>query len=503
MKVQETDRSVEQKHGRQYRQMINLTIFSSIVFDPFEFYSVVSRRFHLVSLALLIIFCAGNIVRGQDGSDEPPDPVAVFNQGQDAHEKGDLRTAIELYTKALKLTPDFPEAELQLGNALQAEGKIDEAETAFRKATELRPDWPLAITSLGSLLVAKGAFAEARPLLEKAINADDQNASALSAMTDLLLQTNAKAGELHDILTRVSLLTAKANPTAAIWAARGMLEAASGDVASAKRSIAQALTLDPRNKAALFQKASISLKENDAAGAEETALALEKLTGNSERAVVLHAEALFEGGKTAEAITMINSIPNPGKATIEVRSAMTASGSEDPAELEGRLASDPKSSPLLERLCGLYRVSDPNKALDYCRRAADADPKNIKPAIGFGAALVQAKRYDDAIVVFRKLVAIAPDNATIHGNLATALFQSKRYQEAEAEYQWLTAKQPDLAIAYFFLAICHDQLREYLDAMANYQQFLRLADPEKQKLEIDKVNLRVPSLQQQIKKGAK
>jgi hypothetical protein len=35
--------------------------------------------------------------------------------------------------------------------------------------------------------------------------------------------------------------------------------------------------------------------------------------------------------------------------------------------------------------------------------------------------------------------------------------------------------------------------------MANYQQFLRLADPIDAKLDIDKVNLRLPALQKLIK----
>ncbi len=64
---------------------------------------------------------------------------------------------------------------------------------------------------------------------------------------------------------------------------------------------------------------------------------------------------------------------------------------------------------------------------------------------------------------------------------------------------WLTAKQPNLAGAYYFLAITHDQLGEYLDAAANYNQFLKLADPEQSKLEIEKVNLRMPVLLRQIK----
>jgi len=64
---------------------------------------------------------------------------------------------------------------------------------------------------------------------------------------------------------------------------------------------------------------------------------------------------------------------------------------------------------------------------------------------------------------------------------------------------------PDLAVTYYFLGIIYDQSKEYMDALANYQQFLKLADSEKNKLEIEKVNLRLPALQKQIKekKGKK
>ena len=67
------------------------------------------------------------------------------------------------------------------------------------------------------------------------------------------------------------------------------------------------------------------------------------------------------------------------------------------------------------------------------------------------------------------------------------------------EYQWITEKQPTTPIAFYFLAITHDYLAEYLDAMANYQQFLRIADADRNKLEIEKVNLRLPALHKQIK----
>ena len=50
--------------------------------------------------------------------------------------------------------------------------------------------------------------------------------------------------------------------------------------------------------------------------------------------------------------------------------------------------------------------------------------------------------------------------------------------------------------------IVHDQLGEYLDALANYQQFLRIADAVKDKVDIERVNLRMPAVQR-LAKGRK
>ena len=483
-------------------QMIRYFSLQQQMFIYFFGWFGFARQSVLVFLLLAVVL-GHKAVKAQDQNNESDDPVAIFNQGQDAHEKGDLTTAIGLYKKALKISPEFPEAELQLGNAFQALGQIDDAEAAFRRAVELRPDWPLAITNLGSLLVSKAGFAEAEPLLAKAISLDAQNFDALSAMTEVLVRTNAKPEKMQSLLEKIKVQTGKAKPTASLWTARGSLESAMGDSVAAGKSFVEALTIDPRNRPALFAKAEVALKENDLAGAEETAKTLEKLTGNSEASVILHARALIKAGRIEEATKLLDSIPNPTKETVELRTAITASTSENVADLENKLLGDPKNAVVLSRLCSLYRVSDPNKALEYCKRAANASPKDIGPAIGYGAALVQAKRNDEAIALFRKILEVAPDNATVHSNLATALFESKRYADAKAEYRWLTEKQPNLAVAYFFLAICHDQLREYPDAMANYQQFLKLADPAKQHLEIDKVNLRIPTLDKQLKKGSK
>lgn len=466
-------------------------------------YSRQSIRFFAAVLFVLLSFSASAVA--QKDADEQESPVVIFNQGQEAHEKGDLQAAINLYEKALKIVPEFPEAEYQKGIALLALSKTDEAEKSFRRAVELRADWTLPMASLGLLLARKNQFPEAEKILLKAIALDDQNFPALAALTELRIASKAKPETLREFLEKIKILSLKANPTASVWASRGILENYLGDKAAAKTSLNRALEIDPRHQSALTERAEIALTEGDAARALEIVKILLANSVNSPTVKVLQARIYAETGKSDEALKILDSIQSSSPEVSALRGVILANTSTNADDLEKQLAKDAKNAFVLGRLCTVLRTGNPLKAIDYCRRASEAQPENVNHAIGFGAALVQAKRYEEAVNLFRRLAEFAPDNFTVRANYATALFQLKRFPAAKTEYLWLTEKQPNLAIAFYFLGITHDQLGEYLDAMANYQQFLRLADQNQNKLEIEKVNLRLPILQKQIKdkKGKK
>lgn len=469
---------------------------------PAIFHRQKNRTFILFwSLLLIVNIHAFCFAQDQADDENAGEAIALFNKGQDAHERGELVAAIEFYDKALKIIPEFPEAELQRGNAFLSLGQIDNAEKAFRHAVEFRADWTLALASLGGVLVQKGRFAEAEPILTKAIGLDELNFPAYASMTELRLRTNAKRDVLIELLNTINGFTMKAKPTASMWAARAALENATGDRDSAKISTAKALGLDPKNVSALAEAANIAMAESDAAKAGEYVRRLGAVLPNAQSVKVLRARVKLASGDLDEAVKTLDSIINPGAEATELRKTIEASRSADTNELEKQLASDEKNPILLARLCSLLRAKDAMKAIEFCRRGIEGEPENLNNRIGFGAALVQAKRYDEAVASLRILSAKTPDNTTVRANLATALFQLKRFAEAKTEYRWIVDKQPGLAPAYYFLAITHDQLGEYLDAMANYQQFLKLADPAASKLEIEKVNLRLPGLNKLIKDG--
>src|SRR5688572_19667155 len=118
----------------------NVKISTSVLFRcRSEFlmgFSVSRQRIFVLIFTMLFGISTALTCAAQEPT-EPDDAIAVFNQGQDAHAKGDLKTAIALYQKALKIIPEFPEAEYQLGTAYLALNQTENAETAFRRAVEL------------------------------------------------------------------------------------------------------------------------------------------------------------------------------------------------------------------------------------------------------------------------------------------------------------------------------------------------------------------------------
>ncbi len=473
----------------------NLLKAKTVSFTMTSFF-IYRQSLILLALSVSIIVSFTTLAFSQAGNVDP-DPVQLFNQGQDAHEKGDLKTALKLYDKALKLAPEFPEAEFQKGVVLQILGRDSEAEQSFRRALSLRENWVLPMAGLGEMLVRAGKFSEAETILSKALELDEANLPAYVSLANLRLKAQASPEVLKNLLTK---LTALPNPDASIWTARGALEIALGDRVAAKTSFARALTLESKNLLALSESTEILLAEKNYPLALAQAQTIVNYYPNSLSAKLLLARSYAESENIADALKIIDSLADQNKEVLKLRNTIIAKSSTDIGTLEKQLQGDAKNSVLLGRLCLLTRTN-PAQALDYCRRASEVEPNKVSHAIGFGAALVQARQFENAVHWLRKVLPSEPENFAIHANLATALFELKRYQEAKSEFQWLSQQKPDLSIAYYFLAIAHDNLAEYSDALTNYKKFLQLADSKQNQLEIDKVNLRLPSLEKQIKNG--
>lgn len=255
-------------------------------------------------------------------------------------------------------------------------------------------------------------------------------------------------------LTILRRATALPSATEAAWLALASAEQDAGNNSEALSALTRAVELNPRNVSAKLRRADLLLEAGDAAGAIEAMRHIER-------------EAKFDA---------------------------RAADAPDASDLRAQLAS------LYSRLGNALRIKDPGQSLAYFRRAVELVPQNADHATGYAAALVQGRRFAEAVGILRRVIAAAPENYPAHANLAAALDELKSYDEALVEYRWLRERKPDLVVTDFFIARALDLLGRYKEALAAYESFVSRADPARHSLEIEKVNLRLPGLRRQAQR---
>jgi tetratricopeptide (TPR) repeat protein len=465
-----------------------------------------AKAFLALVALLLVAFCSQPVFAQDDPANGEPDPVKIFERGQDAHAKNDYKKAIELYDAAIKIKPEFPEAEFQRAMALLATKQTTEAIEGFNRAVALRPDWAIAYSKFGrALAIAGGDDVNAERILRRAIELDSKDVHSLESLAEL----RAKHRDFNEALKLMQAATSLSGADNLTWRRRASIESSSGDKAAALASLNRALLLNPGEEGAYRDRAVLHLAMNDNEAAlsdlrnyERGASALTEFPVGFELAQ-LYARA----GKTDESLRVLHHLNEEARSHPEVialRAEITGgdgSSAEERAAMEQMLGRDPQNASLLARLGNAYRRVDPLKSQDYYYRALQIEPKNAKYATGYAAALVQARKFAEAETVLRRVLAVTPDDYTAHANLALALYEMKRFAEALPEYEWLAKAKPEIPATYFFIAIAHDNLAEYPEALDAYQRFLAHADPATNKLEIDKVNLRLPTLRAQVQRG--
>ena len=473
----------------------------------------VRKRILLSATCVALLFlCAAPRLTAQTEEafgDNATDPVRLFERGQSAHARGEFEKALGFYEQALKVRPEFPEAEFQRGNALASLGRLAEAEAAFRLAISFKKNWSLPSSALGALLMRQNRDKEAEQLFRQALVVDNNDGVALRLLSEIRLRAN----DTKEALEFAKRATAIAEAPASAWIVLAVAEKASGNKAAAKTILDRVLTDEPENLAALLERADLFTDEKSFESAITDLKVAAKLKPTDKAVMSRLAHALQQAGKAEEALAVAKSaglevqLPTNGGAggVVGTPEEIEAANSADPAvsrkALEKLLEKNPNNAMLLGRLGASYRTDSPARSLEFYRKASELQPEAPEYALGYGAALVQARRFADAARVLGQVIRFTPDSYVARANFATALYESKRYQEAIPQYQWIVTAKPEVAVAHYFIATSHDYLGEYPEALASYEKFLSAADAKTNQLEIDKVKLRLPLLKRQIDLG--
>src|SRR6266545_2163181 len=401
-----------------------------------------------------------------DAKDTRERAAELFEAGQSAHQKGELEKAVGLYGEALERDPSLWQAEFQRAAAYFSMNRLAEAKASmlgalkqlseFGDAPEARAPSSRAQTLLGEIALAENDPVEAEKSFRRALELNPQATRARTGLAEILLG----GGKYAEAIAEVNL-------------ARNDLKAAIEDLRAS-------VEIEPNVPSRLrLAGALAAAKRYDEAVSLYRQILQDEPSNNEARTDL--AAVMIESGKGAEAV----------------------------AQLESLIKAEPNRADLRAQLAELYLPAQPEKALEQYQAAAKIEPSQLAHQIGVAASLVKLGRFQEAAGVSRQALAQNPKEGVAYfarTNLATALFKLDDFQNAASEYirifdyQRKRGDRKRTAITLYFLGICFDKLGDYEQALKAYEQFMALASADNQ-LEIDKVNLRLPSLRRQIKEG--
>jgi tetratricopeptide (TPR) repeat protein len=126
----------------------------------------------------------------------PDDADGHFNLAYALEQTGKVREGIGHYEQALRIKPDYVEARFNLGNALSRAGRFDEAIGHYEQAVRLKPDYAEAHNNLGTALARLGRMPEAIGHYEQAVRLKPDYTEAHNNLGTGL----ARVGKLEDAI---------------------------------------------------------------------------------------------------------------------------------------------------------------------------------------------------------------------------------------------------------------------------------------------------------------
>jgi len=187
----------------------------------------------------------------------------LFQQAEDAEQRGELASAVSDYQRVLSLEPDLVPARINLAGVLMQLHRLDEACDNYRIALRQDPSDVRITTLLGNCLVISGRNSEAISLLAPAEKSKPENLDAIFVLGEALIHQ----GELNEGLRRVEKV-AQARHDANAWMLAGLTQLQLGDGVRAERSMDEALRLNPTLPGAYTFSAIAKSLAGDSGGAK-------------------------------------------------------------------------------------------------------------------------------------------------------------------------------------------------------------------------------------------
>ena len=397
---------------------------------------------------------------------DAPNASYYFLLGRHLEGNGKIDDAIAAFKKAIELEPQSAEPRAELAALYARADKPREAVETAEAALTVDPKNKEANRILGSVLAG---LAEQRQALKPG---DDVSAYGKRAIAALEIARGDGTGDLSIDLSLARLYLERDRPADAIPLLRRIVmeqpqyaegslllaeaQEASGSPDAAVETLTTLLEEQPQFFRGRVQLAELYDRQRKWSDAASAWAAVQKLNQRNTEVSARRATALLNAGRPGDARDVLRDAlkiaPADVRLSFMLAQAQRDSGDAEAAEATARALhaahpEDVRTAYLLAQMLearGRYQeIVDLLKPEIARQRAANAKPGQIALLMSSqGLALLQLKRSDEALAVFREAMALAPDDSAVRFQLGAALDRAGKRAEAEKAFRELIARDP-------------------------------------------------------------
>lgn len=376
---------------------------------------------------------------------KPDFPDALIGLAIQALIEKDAASAEKYTRQAVIQNPNNIEALLFKADLLRAQNKLDEALAVYDEVIKLKPDHSMAYINKANIEIGRDKFDAASTNIAAARKIAPDNLTVFYTQAVLDFKQNKHAAALESLQ---QILKAAPDHLPSVLLA-GAVQFALGSLPQAEQYLKQYLEKDPDNLYARKMMASVLLRSHQTQRAISMLVPMLQNTPQDPYTLALAGEAYMQSSdfvKATEYFEKANALdPKSPSLLTSLSMSNLAKGNSAGAiaNLEAAVSLDPKSTRASVLLVMTHlRLKEYDKAMTVLKTLENAEPKNPFYQNLAGGIFIGKKDVASARKSFEKGLLLQPDYFPAIANLAQLDLQEKKPEVARKRFEALVEKNP-------------------------------------------------------------